>query len=134
MEMHSVANLATLQTSLPLFSPLFKNVARDKSLGFAQTVFSFWDSLVLAFPARAHLSLSLSVRLLCSASGGEEQRFQLKQILCCFSNCTCKYSIAEITARLLSLSHVYLISSDDGSIIRIFVQINILEGRAGYVA
>ncbi len=42
-------------------------------------------------------------------------------------------SIAEITAQLLSLSYVYLISSDDGSIIRIFVQINILEGRAGYV-
>ncbi len=28
---------------------------------------------------------------------------------------------------------MYLISSDDGSIISIFVQINILEGRAGYV-
>ncbi len=28
---------------------------------------------------------------------------------------------------------MYLILSDDGSIIRIFVQINILEGRAGYV-
>ncbi len=28
---------------------------------------------------------------------------------------------------------MYLISSDDGAIIRIFVQINILEGRAGYV-
>ncbi len=41
-------------------------------------------------------------------------------------------SIAEITAQLLSLSYVYLISSDDGAIIRIFVQINILEGRAGY--
>ncbi len=39
-------------------------------------------------------------------------------------------SIAEITAQLLSLSYVYLISSDDGAIIRIFVQINILEGRA----
>ncbi len=43
-------------------------------------------------------------------------------------------SIAKITAQLLSLSYVYLISSDDGSIIRIFVQINILEGRAGYVS
>ncbi len=30
-------------------------------------------------------------------------------------------SITEITAQLLSLSYVYLISSDDGSIIRIFV-------------
>ncbi len=39
-------------------------------------------------------------------------------------------SIAEITAQLLSSSYVYLISSDDGSI---FVQINILEGKAGYV-
>ncbi len=42
-------------------------------------------------------------------------------------------SIGEITAQLLSLSYVYLILSDDGSIIRIFVQINILEGRAGYL-
>ncbi len=41
-------------------------------------------------------------------------------------------SIAEITTQLLSLSYVYLISSDDDSIISIFVQINILEGRAGY--
>ncbi len=42
-------------------------------------------------------------------------------------------SIAEITAQLLSFSYVYLISSDDGSIVRIFVQINILESRAGFV-
>ncbi len=43
-------------------------------------------------------------------------------------------SIAEITAQLLPLSYVCLILSDDGSaIIRIFVQFNILEGRAGYV-
>ncbi len=43
-------------------------------------------------------------------------------------------SIATITAQLLSLSYVYLIASDDGSIIRIFVQIYILEVRVGYVA
>ncbi len=42
-------------------------------------------------------------------------------------------SIAEITAQLLSLSYVYLILSDNSTIIRIFVQINILEERAGYV-
>ncbi len=42
-------------------------------------------------------------------------------------------SIAEITAQLMSLSYVYLIASDDDSIIRIFVLINILDGRAGYV-
>ncbi len=43
-------------------------------------------------------------------------------------------SIAEITAQLLPLSYMYLISSDDGLIIRIFVQINILEGTTGYVS
>ncbi len=42
-------------------------------------------------------------------------------------------SIAEITAQLMSLSYVFLIASDDDSIIRIFVLINILDGRAGYV-
>ncbi len=42
-------------------------------------------------------------------------------------------SIAETPAQLLSLSYVYLISPDDGSIIRIFLQIKTLEGRAGYV-
>ncbi len=34
----------------------------------------------------------------------------------------------------MSLSYVYLISSDDWIFfIRVFVQINILEGKAGYV-
>ncbi len=33
----------------------------------------------------------------------------------------------------MSLSYVYLILWDDGSIIRICMQINILEVRAGYV-
>ncbi len=43
-------------------------------------------------------------------------------------------SIAEITAQLLSLSDVYLISSHDGSIInQDFMQINIFKGRAGYL-
>ncbi len=92
---------------------------------------------------RAHkplsLSLSLSVRLLsfCSASGREEQRFNsVKHSLLhryYVASLILHASIAEITAQLLSLSYVYLISSDDGAIIRIFVQINILEGRAGYV-
>ncbi len=40
--------------------------------------------------------------------------------------------MAEFTAQLLSLSYVYLISSDEGSIIRIVVQIKISEVRAGY--
>ncbi len=59
-------------------------------------------------------------------------RFQLNTDIM-FASLILHASIAEITAQLLSLSYVYLISSDDGSIIRIFVQINILEGRAGYV-
>ncbi len=42
-------------------------------------------------------------------------------------------SIAEITAHTSSLFYVYLSLSDDGSIIKIFVQINILEGRAVYI-
>ncbi len=40
--------------------------------------------------------------------------------------------MAEFTAQLLSLSYVYLISSDEGSIIRIVVQIKISEVTAGY--
>ncbi len=73
----------------------------------------------------------------CSASGREEQRFNsVKHSLLhryYVASLIFHASIAEITAQLLSLSYVYLISSDDGAIIRIFVQINILEGRAGYV-
>ncbi len=57
----------------------FKKAPSDKSLGFAQTLFSLWDSPVLPREVlnsqRAHTPLSL--RLLCSASAGEEQRFQL---------------------------------------------------------
>ncbi len=41
-------------------------------------------------------------------------------------------SMAEFTAQLLSLSYVYLISSDEGSIVRIVVQIKISEVRVGY--
>ncbi len=78
MEMHSVANLATLQT--PLATSLQKST---------QTLFSFWDSPVLPrecevlLSQRMHtslslsFSLSLSVHQLCSASGGEEQHFHL---------------------------------------------------------
>ncbi len=99
----------------------------------------------LALPARAHTSLSLSLSLsLCASAQFSVQRVAERsnalnsvkhslftQILCC--SLILHASIAEITAQLLSLSYVYLISSDDGAIIRIFVQINILEGRAGYV-
>ncbi len=84
-----------------------------------------------AVPARTHTSLSLSVGQLGSARGSWgaalcQTRYYVASLIL-------HASIAEITAQLLPLCYVYLISSDDGSIIRIFVQINILEGRAGYV-
>ncbi len=71
------------------------------------------------------------MHLLCPVRGGEEQHF-VKHRYYVASLILHDASIAEITAQLLSLSYVYLISSDDGAIIRIFVQINILEGRASY--
>ncbi len=72
--------------------------------------------------------LSLSLRLL-----WKELRFQLKHRY--VASLILHASIVEITAQLLSiLCGAYLILSDDGTIInQIFVQINILEGRAGYV-
>ncbi len=84
--------------------------------------------------ARTHLSLSLSLALrLLSARQREEQRFNSVKHRYYVASLILHASIAEITAQLLSLSYVYLISSDDGAIIIFFVQINILEGRAGYV-
>ncbi len=82
------------------------------------------------FSARTPLSLAL--RLL-SARQREEQRFNSVKHRYYVASLILHASIAEITAQLLSLSYVYLISSDDGAIIMIFVQINILDGRAGYV-
>ncbi len=78
-----------------------------------------------------HISLSLCV---CASA-----RFSAWQLRCSTLSQTRYYvaslilhaSIDEITAQLLPLCYVYMISSDNGSIIRIFVQINTLEGRAG---
>ncbi len=71
--MHSVANLATLQTPLATFFSS-KKCPNLKFLKLAGTAARMRG---LAFPARAHLSLSLCVHLLSSVSGGEEQCFQL---------------------------------------------------------
>ncbi len=127
MEMRSVANLLTLQTPLANFFP-------SKS---AQTLFSFWE-LPVAYcrarscspSARTPLALSLGASALFSAwqrglALSVKHRYYVASLIL-------HASIAEITAQLLSLSYVYLISSDDGSIIRIFVQINILERRYFY--
>ncbi len=74
---------------------------------------------------RTHLSLSLSLSLcVCSVSvqrAAEEQRFNSVKHRYYFAFLILHASIAKITAQLLSLSYVYLISSDDGAIIMIFL-------------
>ncbi len=78
------------------------------------------------------LSLSLSLRLL-SARQREEQRFNSVKHRYYVASLILHASIAEITAQLLSLSYVYLISSDDGAIIMIFLcRLTSWKG-AGYV-
>ncbi len=129
--MHNVANLATLQTPLATFFPSKKhpNLVSENQRYCRTSVRTCSPS------ASTHLSLSLSLSLcllsFSSASGREEQRFNSVKHRYYVASLILHASIAEITAQLLSLSYVYLISSDDGAIIRIFVQINILEGRAG---
>ncbi len=169
--MHSVANLATLQTPLVTFFPSKKhpNLVYENhryccasarscspsarthlslsasaqflsqrahtplslcvcsvSLQRAHTPLSLSLSLrLLSFSsARAHtpLSLSLSLRLLSfsSAIGREEQRFNSVKHRYYVASLILHAGIAEITAQLLSLFYVYLISSDDGAIIMIF--------------
>ncbi len=118
--MHSVANLATLQTPLANFFPSKKHpnlVSENRQYASR--------AQGLALPARAHTSLSLSLSLcICSVSrpaiGREEQRFNSVKHRYYVASLILHASIAEITAQLLSLSYVYLISSDDGAIIMIF--------------
>ncbi len=89
-----------------------------------------------ACSARTHTSLSLSLSLSASVQRAAERGAGFNSVKHRYyvASLILHTSIAEITAQLLSLSYVYLISSDDGAIIIIFfVQINILEGRAGYV-
>ncbi len=152
MEMHSVANLATLQTPLATFFPSKKHpnlvtgtAARGLALP-ARAHTSLSLSLCVcsvSLPARAthtplslslcvcsvylparaaHTPLSLSLSLcVCSVSlparGREEQRFNSVKHRYYVASLILHSSIAEITAQLLSLSYVYLISSDDGTII-----------------
>ncbi len=132
MEMHS----CQLRNIADPFSDLFPFKKAPKP--------SFWESLVLQhelevllsqrahtplslsasalFSARTHrsLSLSLSLRLL-SARQRDEQRFNSVRHRYYVASLILHASIAEITAQLLSLSYVYLISSDDGAIIMIFL-------------
>ncbi len=71
--------------------------------------------------ARTHLSVSLSASDLFSARQREKQRFNSVKHRYYVASLILHASIAEITAQLLSLSYVYLISSDDGAIIMIFL-------------
>ncbi len=76
----------------------------------------------LSFPAGAHLSLSLfslSLSLcICSVERLKGAALSVKtQILCSFSNFTCKYSRNHSTAIVFILCVAYLILSDDGTII-----------------
>ncbi len=147
--MHSVANLATLQTRLAIFFPSKKrpNLVSETrqyrasarscspstrthlslslslcvcSVQRAHTPLSLSLSLCVCSVQRAHTPLSLSLRLL-SARQREEQRFNSVKHRYYVASLILHESIAEITAQLLSLSYVYLISSDDGAIIMIFL-------------
>ncbi len=145
MEMHSVANLATLQTPLATLFPSKKcpNLVSENHRYWpreceprscspsarAHTPLSLSLSASAQFlfsartPLSLSLSLSLSLRLLSfsSAIGKEEQRFNSVKHRYYVASLILHASIAEITAQLLSLSYVYLISSDDGAIFRIFL-------------
>ncbi len=105
----------SLSLSLCLCSALFSAQHLSSSLSLSLCVSAL-------FSARAPLSLSAS------AQRREEQRFNSVKHRYYVASLILHASIADITAQLLSLSYVYLISSDDGAIIMIFVQINILDG------
>ncbi len=107
---------AHLSLSLSVWSALFSTC----------TPLSHSLSVRLLCSAHARLSLSLSLSLslhllsFSSAFGREEQRFNSVKHRYYVASLILHASIAEITAQLLSLSYVYLISSDNGAIIMIF--------------
>ncbi len=129
--MDSVANLGTLQTPLATFFPSKKRPNSSENHRYCRASARSCSpstrahtslSLRLLCSARAHISLSLSLALrLLSAWQREEQRFNSVKHRYYVASLILHESIAEITAQLLSLSYVYLISSDDGAIIMIFL-------------
>ncbi len=139
--MHSVANLATFTDPLTAS----QKAPSDKSLRVCLNLILFLRvagtavrARGLAVPARTHtpFSLSLSLSLYASELFSERRRGAALSVKHRYyvASLILHACIPEITAQLLSLSYVYLILPDDGSNIRIFVQINIYEGRTGYVA
>ncbi len=118
MEMHSVANLATLQIPLATFFPSKKHL----NLVSENHQYCCASARSCSPSARTHLSLSLSLAASAQFLFSERQRssalIQLNRYY--VASLILHASIAEITAQLLSLSYVYLISSDDGAIIMVF--------------
>ncbi len=130
MEMHSVANLATLQTPLAIFFPFkkrpkpylvpenctrscFPSTCTHISLSLSLSL-SLRLSAQFLFSARTHISLSLSLSLhllsFCLARGREEQSLiQLNTGIMLLASLILHASIAKITAQLLSLSYGYFI-------------------------
>ncbi len=111
--MHSVANLATLQTPLAIFSP--KKAPKPYLVSENRPVLPPEREVLLSQRAHTHLSLSLALYV-CSVSVQRtaEKSSALIQlntyIILLASLILHDASIAEITAQLLSLSYVYLIS------------------------
>ncbi len=96
MEMHSVANLATLQTPLATFFS-FKKASKPYLVSENRPVLLPEHEVLLSQGAHTHLSLSLLALCVCSvsvqrvAAGREEQRFNLvkhRYYFACFSNYT----------------------------------------------
>ncbi len=101
--MHSVANLATLQTPLATFFP------SKKRPNLVSENHRYCRARSCSPSARTHLSLSLFLSLcICSVSlqrSAERSStlIQLNTDLCCFSNFTCKYSRNHSTAIIFIL-------------------------------
>ncbi len=109
----SVANLAILSQYLATFQTkkVFfpkKRLATNLETSWTNFSESLW---LLVLPQRREISAyaALSLHLLCSVSVWEEQPVQLKQILCCFSNFTCKHSRSHITGIVFVLSYLVCI-------------------------
>ncbi len=85
-----------------------KRVATNLETSWTNFSESLW-SLVLPQQREISAHATLSLHLLCSMSVWEEQPVRLKEILCCFSNFTCKYSQSHNTGIVFVLSYIVCI-------------------------
>ncbi len=111
--MHSVANLATLQTHLATFFPSNK-VSKPYLVSENRPVLPPERMVLLSQRSHTHLSLSVSAQFLFSARQPAEKSSALIQlntdIILLASLILHDASIAKITEKLLLLSCVYLMS------------------------